>query len=115
MNSEIMDLKNLHSSNLDTQKQHIQKSLPINDIKSSLHQKYVTELLSIRILQGNKIIGVYHLPEEVVIKPDAKKIEIHDTDGSLIETFGLVERNLSLLDNAYTDCSEIIVDLHVKV
>jgi hypothetical protein len=75
----------------------------------------ITELLSIRIFQDDKIIGVYHLPDEVTVKPEAQRIEIHDTDGRLIKTYDLIEKNLSLLDNPYTDCSEIIVDLHVKI
>ncbi|WP_316504364.1 hypothetical protein [Nitrosopumilus sp.] len=83
------------------------------DIKKSLPS--ITELLNIRIFQDGKIIGVYHLPDEVIVRPGAQRIEIHDTDGSLIKTYDLIEKYLSLLDNQYTGCSEIVVDLYVKI
>ena len=79
-------------------------------------RKYNTELLNIRIIQSGKIVSVHHLPEEVIVKPKARRIEIYDTNrGSLIETFDLVGRNLSWLENTDTDCGEVVLDLYVKV
>ena len=72
------------------------------------------ELLNIRIIQGGKIIGVYHLPEDVIVRLQSKKIETYDEDGSLIKTYDLVKRNLSWLENTDADSSEILLDLHVK-
>ena len=82
-------------------------------IKKSL--PFIPELLSIRIIQNDKIIGVYHLPEEVIVRLPSKKIEIYNENGSLIETHDLVRRNLSWLENRHADSSEILLDLHVKV
>ena len=115
MKSKIRDLKNLNSLHLNTHEQHIQKLLHINDTKFPLYRKSITELLNIQIIQNGKIIDVYHLPEEVIVKPKAKKIEIHDINGLLTETYDLVEMNLSWLENTDIDCSEIVLDLHVKV
>ena len=84
-----------------------------SEIKKSLPSS--SELLSIRIIQDGKIIGVYHSPEEVIVRLQSKRIEIYDEDGSLIETHDLVKRNLSWLENIDDDSSEILLDLHVKV
>lgn len=104
-----MDLKN------SGKEQQVQK-LHTDDTKSPDYRRYITELLNIRIIQEGKIIGAYHLPEEVTVRPRARKIEIHDTSGKLLtETYDLVERKLSWLENTDMDCSEIVLDLHVKV
>ncbi|WP_316505917.1 hypothetical protein [Nitrosopumilus sp.] len=66
-----------------------------------------------QIIQNSKIIGVYHLPEEVIVRLHSKIVEIYD-DGTLIETYSLVKRNVSWLENTYADSSEIVLDLHVK-
>ncbi|MGI9567675.1 MAG: hypothetical protein ACR2LL_11770 [Nitrosopumilus sp.] len=43
----------------------------------------------------------------------SKIVEIYD-DGTLIETYSLVKRNVSWLENTYADSSEIVLDLRVK-
>ena len=83
------------------------------EIKKSLPS--IPELLNIRIIQNDKIVGVYHLPEEVIVRLQSKKVEIYDERGLLIETYDLVKKNLSWLKNTYVDSSEILLDLHVKV
>jgi len=70
--------------------------------------------LKIRIFQNDEVIRVYHSPREIVVKPKAKKIEIYDTQGSLIETHTLVERNLSWIEDKDIDTAEIILDLKVS-
>ncbi len=75
----------------------------------------IPELLNIRIIQRDgKIVGVYHLPEEVMVRLQSKKVEIYDEGGSLIKTYNLVKKNLSWLKNTYADANEILLDLHVK-
>ncbi|MGI9565397.1 MAG: hypothetical protein ACR2LL_00070 [Nitrosopumilus sp.] len=56
-----------------------------------------------------------NIPDYIIKRLGAQRIEIHDTDGSLIKTYDLIEKYLSLLDNQYTGCSEIVVDLYVKI
>lgn len=60
------------------------------------------------------MIRVYHSPHEVIVRPKAKKIEIYDSNGLLTETYELVERNLSWLEDNDTDCVEIVLDLKVS-
>ena len=113
--SKIMNLKSPYLSDRDSQEQQIQK-LHTDYTKSPDYSKPITELLNIRVIQDDgKIVGVYHLPEEVIVKPKDKIVEICDNDdGSLSETYHLVKRKLSWLENSYADSSEILLDLHVK-
>ncbi|MGI9566034.1 MAG: hypothetical protein ACR2LL_03335 [Nitrosopumilus sp.] len=60
------------------------------------------------------MIRVYHSPHEVIVRPKVKKVEIYDTNGLLTETYELVERNLSWLEDNDTDCVEIVLDLKVS-
>ena len=71
-------------------------------------------MLKIRIFQNDEIIRVYHSPHEVIVRPKAKKIEIYDSNGLLTETYELIERNLSWLEDNDTDCVEIVLDLKVS-
>ena len=112
MNSKIMDLKN---SDRETRKQLTQKLLEIKHTRSPKYKKYITELLKIRIIRDDKIIGVHHLPEEVIVKPKTRRIEIHNINGSLTETYHLVKSNLSWSENKDLDCGEVVLDLHVKI
>ena len=70
--------------------------------------------MKIRIFHNDEIIRVYHSPHEVIVRPKAKKIEIYDTNGLLTETYDLIERNLSWLEDNATDCVEIVLDLKVS-
>ena len=56
---------------------------------------------------------MYHAPQDVVVKPKAKKVEIYDINGILLETFGLVEKKLSWLEDEDIDTAEIMLDLKV--
>ena len=71
-------------------------------------------LLKIRIFQNDEMIRVYHSPHEVIVRPKAKKIEIYDSNGLLTETYDLVERDLSWLEDNDTDSVEIVLDLKVS-
>ena len=57
---------------------------------------------------------MYHAPQDVVVKPKAKKVEIYDINGTLLETFDLVEKKLSWLEDEDIDTSEIMLDLKVS-
>ena len=70
-------------------------------------------LLKIRIFQNNEIVRAYHSPHEVIVKPKAKKVEIYDINGLLTDSYDLVEKDLSWLEDKDTDCAEIVLDLKV--
>ena len=90
------------------------KNNKINDIEDTKYRKYITELLNIRIIQDGKIVGVYHLPEEVILRHHSKIVEVYDENGSLTEIYHLAKKNLSWLENTYAHSSEVLLDLHVK-
>ena len=70
--------------------------------------------MKIRVSHNNEIIRIYHSPHEVIVKPKAKKVEIHDTNGTLIEMYELVEKKLSWLEDNEIDSAEIMLDLIVN-
>lgn len=70
--------------------------------------------MKIRIFQDGNIIRVYHSPRDVIVKPTAKKVELYDSNGVLTESYELVDRDLSWLEDSETDCAEIILDLTIK-
>ena len=57
---------------------------------------------------------MYHAPQDVIVKPKAKKVEIQDINGILLETFDLVEKKLSWLEDEDIDTAEIMLDLKVS-
>ena len=75
---------------------------------------YDNIMLKIRVYHNNETIRVYHSPPEVVVRPKAKKVEIYDNNGELIETYDLVKRNLSWLEDEDIDTAEIMLDLDVN-
>ena len=60
------------------------------------------------------MIRIYHSPHEVIVRPKAKKVEIHDVNGTLIETYELVGKKLSWLEDNEIDTAEIMLDLKVN-
>ena len=69
--------------------------------------------MKIRIFRDNNMIRIYHSPRDVIVKPTAKKVELYDSNGILTESYSLIDRNLSWLEDNETDCAEIILDLTV--
>ena len=70
--------------------------------------------MKIRISHNSETIRIYHSPHEVIVRPKAKKVEIHDTNGALVETYELVEKKLSWLEDDEIDIAEIMLDLKVN-
>ena len=70
--------------------------------------------LKIRISDSNETIRIYHSPHEVIVRPKVKKVEIHDFNGTLIETYELIEKKLSWLEDNELDIAEIMLDLKVN-
>ena len=70
--------------------------------------------MKIRIFHNDEPIRVYHAPHDVIVKPKAKKVEIQDINGILLETFDLIEKKLSWLEDEDIDTAEIMLDLKVS-
>ncbi len=70
--------------------------------------------MKIRIFHNDETIRVYHAPQDVVVKPKAKKVEIHDINGVLLETYDLIDRKISWLEDEDIDTAEIMLDLKVS-
>lgn len=69
--------------------------------------------MKITISQNDNIIRVYHSPHDVIVKPKAMKVMLYE-NGVVFETYDLIEKNLSWLEDADTDCGEILLNLKVK-
>jgi hypothetical protein len=69
--------------------------------------------LKIKVIQDGNIIRVYHSPKEVVVKPIANKVELYSSNGNLIESYELKDKNLSWFEDNDLDNSEIILTLKV--
>ncbi len=97
---------------MPTQPSHIQKD-------TSQIVKYLpccddNITLKIRIFHNDEVIRVYHAPQNVVVKPEAKKVEIHDVNGIRLETYDLIEKKLSWLEAKDIDTAEIMLDLKIS-
>ena len=71
--------------------------------------------MSMKILIDNgNPIRVYHHPREVIVHPKANVVEIFNADGSLLESYELIKKDVRWTDDDVLDTSEIIVTLNVK-
>ncbi len=66
------------------------------------------------IIKNNSPIRIYHHPREVTIHPKSKTIKTFNADGSLLETFKLVDKETSWSEDFENDRTEIIVTLYVE-
>jgi hypothetical protein len=66
------------------------------------------------LIKNNATIQVYHNPREVIVHPKAKTVEIFNTDGTLLQKYALVEKDLQWLDSFSNDTSEILLKLVVQ-
>ncbi|MDH3394875.1 MAG: hypothetical protein OEL52_01825 [Nitrosopumilus sp.] len=69
--------------------------------------------MKILIDNGNPI-RLYHHPREVIVHPKTNVVEILNADGSLLESYELVKKDVKWTDDETLDTSEIIVTLNVK-
>ena len=60
------------------------------------------------------IIKVYHEPREVIVHPKAKIVEIFNSDGTFLESYTLVTKELEWLKNPNNDTSEIVLKLEIE-
>ena len=66
------------------------------------------------VIKDNDPIRIYHHPREVRVHPKSKIVSTLKSDGTLLETFKLVDKSLSWCDNPDNDQSEILVTLQVE-
>ena len=50
-------------------------------------------MMKIRVFREGKIIRVFHSPQNVIVKPKAKIVELYDGDGILTESYSLIDGN----------------------
>ncbi len=65
------------------------------------------------VLKNPEPFRVYHHPCDVVIHASLNTVEIFD-DGELVETFGLVEKNIEWITNSQNDTEEILLTIIVR-
>jgi len=65
------------------------------------------------VLKNPEPFRVYHHPCDVVIHSSLKTVEIFD-NGELVETFGLVEKNVEWITNSQNDTEEILLTIIVN-
>jgi hypothetical protein len=66
------------------------------------------------LIDNGSPIRIYHHPREVVVHPKTNIVEIFNEDGSVLESYDLIKKELGWKENEDLDTSEIIVSLHVK-
>jgi len=69
--------------------------------------------MKILIENGNPL-RIYHHPREVIVHPKTNEVEILNADGSVLETFDLVGREVKWIEDLDLNTAEILVTLHVK-
>jgi len=70
--------------------------------------------MKIIIQKEGNLIRVYHNPREVIVRPLTNEVEIFNSDGTLLEKYQLVKKDLCWLENKEENMSEILLKLDVK-
>jgi|GEM_PF-2714034 len=70
--------------------------------------------MKIIIQKEGRSIRVYHNPRDVVVRPRTNEVEIFNSDGTLLEKYHLIKKELSWLENKEENMSEIMLQLEVK-
>lgn len=66
------------------------------------------------LIDNGSPIRLYHHPREVIVHPKTNVVEIFNADGSLLESYELLKKDVKWTDDEILDTSEIIVTLNVK-
>ena len=69
--------------------------------------------MKITLIRNERILRVYHHPRDVIVKPKAKQVEVFNSDGSLLERFELINKELGWTDDDENDTSEIVLSLTI--
>ena len=66
------------------------------------------------IIKHDEPIRLYHHPREVSVLPKNKLVRTFNEDGSLLEEFNLVNKEIGFSEDVENNQCEIVVTLHVK-
>ena len=66
------------------------------------------------IIRDDEPIRLYHHPREVSVLPKSRLVRTFNEDGSLLEEFDLVGKEVGFSEDFDNNQSEIIVTLHVR-
>ena len=66
------------------------------------------------IIKTDKPIRVYHHPIEVSVLPKSKLVRTYNENGSLLEEFNFLDKEIEYVEDYENDYTEIVVTLHVK-
>ncbi|MDH3779968.1 MAG: hypothetical protein OES15_03820 [Nitrosopumilus sp.] len=66
------------------------------------------------IIRDEEPIRLYHHPREVSVLPKNKLVKTFNEDGSLLEEFTLIDKEVRFSEDFDNNQSEIIVTLHVR-
>lgn len=69
--------------------------------------------MKIILNRDNAPFRVYHHPRDVVVRPKAGQVEIINLDGSILERYELIKKELGWLEDSENDMSEIILTLTI--
>ncbi|MGI9567452.1 MAG: hypothetical protein ACR2LL_10645 [Nitrosopumilus sp.] len=73
----------------------------------------VSEIMKI-IIKREEPIRLYHHPRDVTVRPKSKKVDTFNSDGSPLETFDLIDKEVSWDEDHERDLMELILTLNVK-
>ena len=66
------------------------------------------------IIKRKEPIRLYNYPREVTVHPESKTVQTYNADGTLLEVFKLVSKELAWEEDNEYDQSEIVVILNVE-
>ena len=66
------------------------------------------------IIKTDNPIRLYHHPRDVSVLPKSKLVRTFNADGSLLEEFKLLDKEIEYSEDFDNDQTEIIVTLHVE-
>ena len=69
--------------------------------------------MKIILIRNDRVLRIYHHPRDVIVKPKAKHVEVFNADGSLLEKFELINKELGWTDDEENDTSEIVLSLTI--
>ena len=69
--------------------------------------------MKIILIRNDRVLRIYHHPRDVIVKPKAGQVEVFNSDGSLLERFELVNKDLGWTDDNESDTSEIVLSLTI--
>ena len=66
------------------------------------------------IIKRKETIRVYHHARDVTIHPKNKTVDTFNSDGSILETFDLIDKEVSWVEDNEKDTMELVLTLTVK-